>query len=265
MKTRILIATNLITLALAIFLFTRNNNGATGKPAEYKLPLSKEDNPEVCVSCEDETKGEEIEHFRNVLENYRKNIWDSINNNTIFNQPTKGMNHTGLQPIYNSTDARCIWFSLETIKQFICTIEKNNARLNDPAQNLGIRFYYAVYESDYAKDPLKRNRHTLFMVPTYSNGSGAEIDFDPRATADRQNDPGFSKTYQGGKVTYVNLLNENKPGNFLMLAEGQSNPNKRSSNLVTSTTSTTSSMVKNNGEICPTNCPTLNTLSEIDQ
>jgi hypothetical protein len=167
------------TDTVLVFINTRDSN-------EIKDPKL------VCVDCVEETVCQPIDHFFNVLENYRKNIWDSVNNNSIFRSPSRGLNFASLAlapntstTTYDKTDARCIWFSLETLKQFICTIETNNAKLNIPAEDLGIRFYYAAYPMNYV-DVKKQNRHTLFMVPTYKNGTGAEVDFDPRETFRRQ-------------------------------------------------------------------------------
>jgi hypothetical protein len=274
MKQKILIATNIITLAVAIYLLTRDKGIAPAPKRIIDTVFVEKGggtNPlpvpsQVCVECAEETHGQTIGHFKNVIQNYRTNIWDVVNTNSHFNTPTSGLNGINLKAVYKSTDARCIWFSLESIKQFICTIEKNNAKLQEPAENLGVRFYYAVYENNASVDIEKRNRHTLFMVPTFRDNSGAEIDFDPRATAQRQTGADFKLLYQNGKVTFANLLSENSTAPFLMLSDGEPNPPKRSTELVKRTTAESStSLIKNNGEICPTNCPVINTLEAIDQ
>jgi hypothetical protein len=229
----------------------------------------------VCVECEEETVGQPMNHFKNVLENYRKNVWDSINNNVIFSAPTKGLtftdmsNRTSSTTNYDKTDARSIWFSLETIKQFICTIEKNNAKLFHPATDLGIRFYYAVYENDYS-DVSKRNKHTLFMVPTFKNDNGAEVDFDPRETYLRQTK--LNERYQGyyikNMANYAELLKNAGSAPGLMLAEKEPSIAQKSTNIIpqgkVAATTTDATMIKNNGQLCPVNCPTINTLSSID-
>lgn len=277
MKPKILIATNILTLAVAIYLLTRDKGIAPspiGRIDTVFVEKGSGTDPvpvpsQVCVECAEETHGQTIGHFRNVIKNYRTNIWDVVNTNTHFNTPTSGLDGISLKSVYKSTDARCIWFSLESIKQFICTIEKNNAKLKEPAENMGVRFYYAVYENDESVEDKKRNRHTLFMVPTFRDDSGTEIDFDPRATAQRQNGADFKLLYQNGKVTFANLLNENSPAPFLMLSDGEPNPSKRSTELIkaaaASSTTEPPSLIKNNGEICPTNCPVINTLEIIDQ
>jgi hypothetical protein len=217
----------------------------------------------ICVDCMIETDGQTIPHLKNVLTNYRKNIWDSINNTSFFgNYKTEGLRTIN----YANTDARAIWFPLETLKQFICTIENNNAQLKIPATNLGIRFYYAQYEHDYT-DRSKQNMHTLFMLPTYRTPNGDEVDFDPRETVKRQKNPSYEKLYDSSGVTFNTLLTENASGNFLMLAEGEKYSKNTSTNKVVSKPSE-ANLIKNNGELCPVNCPTTpngNTLEAIDR
>ena len=48
---------------------------------------------QVCVECADETVGQEVNHFRNVIKNYRTNIWDIINESpSTFSTTTKNLN-----------------------------------------------------------------------------------------------------------------------------------------------------------------------------
>lgn len=101
----------------------------------------------------------------------------------------------------SGNDARSIWFSVETLKEFIYNIEK--ASCDKKCTNkleLGVRIYYAQYPDDSelkksgteTKSDLdmlattKKNyqlNHTVFMVPTYDNilkgSTNVHIDFDP--------------------------------------------------------------------------------------
>ena len=86
--------------------------------------------------------------------------------------------------MHNDTDSRCIWFSLDTIKAFICAIEKVNSNNCNKNFKLGIRFYYGRYPGNmsgtdfFGLDSRYPNKHTLFLVPTYLDGS-VNRDFDP--------------------------------------------------------------------------------------
>jgi len=71
-------------------------------------------------------------------------------------------------------DATSIWFSLNTLKNFIKRIEDSVGK-QPYSESMGVRFYYAKYP---AIDEMQRNTgirdmsiyanyHTIFMVPTY--------------------------------------------------------------------------------------------------
>lgn len=82
-------------------------------------------------------------------------------------------------------DARSCWYSIDTLKKFMCLIEKYAALdpKYDPANSdLGIRFYYATYPTTEQQPFLLKLganvppsvkqinvgfHHTLFMVPTH--------------------------------------------------------------------------------------------------
>jgi hypothetical protein len=258
---KFIIALIALALSFGIYVFF-NPPGGSQSPTIVKndtVFIPKLDSNEVkdstlvCINCDKETIGQPMDHFRRVLQNYRTQIWDSINQNTIFNTATKGLPYASLEPQYSKTDARCIWFSLNTLKQFICTVEKNSANLTIPSSDLGVRFYYAVYENDY-EDENKRNRHTLFMVPTCKSEKGAAMDFDPRETYARRINPEFKGRYKDKILSFSDLLNEGGTKNILTLGENES-----------SSPDPEAKMVKNNGELCPDNCPTVNTLSVIDK
>ncbi len=84
-----------------------------------------------------------------------------------------------------TTGTRSVWFSLETVKKFIYSIEKKTC--NTCAGNLGIRMYLAQYpttgpSASYTDltivDANYSGINTLFMVPTVDIGN-YHYDFDP--------------------------------------------------------------------------------------
>lgn len=95
---------------------------------------------------------------------------------------------------FNNTDARSIWFDLDSVKHFIWEVEnmvcKNKCSENkaNTMAGLGLRIYYSRYPQTNASSRFTQlgglpanytNRHTLFMVPTYDSIPGEHIDFDP--------------------------------------------------------------------------------------
>jgi hypothetical protein len=87
-------------------------------------------------------------------------------------------------------DATAALFSLEQLKDFIATIEKEVAKHPDrPVSNIGIRFYYAAYpenlngedehyEALETVNPEYAKLHTLIAVPSIEI-EGLSYDFDP--------------------------------------------------------------------------------------
>ena len=93
------------------------------------------------------------------------------------------------------SDARAIWFDIETLKSFLYHVEHNAA--NNPEQSrdrkLGIRIYYAAYPNNkemekfaqsqtdptFGFNPAFEHHHTLVMIPTISNKEGQNLDFNP--------------------------------------------------------------------------------------
>lgn len=116
-------------------------------------------------------------------------------NYKTMNQPLLALQHGTVQ------DANSIWFSLETLKNFIWNIEDAACQngCNTNSLNLGIRIYYARYPDDDSMNsipdlqPLPHNtqtnavpdsyagHHTIFMVPTFQDATDLRIqwDFDP--------------------------------------------------------------------------------------
>jgi hypothetical protein len=104
---------------------------------------------------------------------------------TPFNKP----------PNFTYNDARSVYFEMDTIKQFICTIENimignNLVKQNgEPIQkcDLGIKFYYAAYKNiNMASGKVKQawldtyaGKHTLVLVATYRDSDNSIKTFDP--------------------------------------------------------------------------------------
>lgn len=225
-------------------------------PVKKEKTVTDKEVPPIanCVDCVEETEGQTFTHFSEVVKNYREKIWDDVNLKN-FGQTTVGVLKTPLTTMYPNTDARTIWFDMDTIKRFFCTIEKYNKQLTTPGKSLGVRFFYAVYGSN-DPDVNKQNRHTLFMVPTYKAADGSNVDFDPRETFYQQSTNGefYAKQFQNINLSYTNIYRQSSPIPLikpLALILGPNNITSRAS-------------IVNNGEICPTNCPTDNTLTVID-
>lgn len=93
--------------------------------------------------------------------------------------------------LLDTLDARAAWFDLQTLKDYIASIESEVNKLNcDSNVKLGIKIYYGKYPSSAdndagLKDVDKKdfNRHTVFMVPTFFDGK-QNVAFTP-AMADK--------------------------------------------------------------------------------
>lgn len=107
------------------------------------------------------------------------------------------------------TDARAIWFDLETLKKFLYHVEHNVNKNYTESQGkkIGIRIYYAAYpnneemkrmassqsDPDFTFNPAYQNLHTLVMIPTITGTNGENYDFNPL-----------------DKETYIGFANMNK-------------------------------------------------------
>jgi hypothetical protein len=145
---------------------------------------------------------------------------------------------------HNLRDTRACWYSLDTLEKYICLIKKYSQQENLTSSELGIRFYYAVYPSDPQEvwNGKYISRHTLFMVPTRAEwnkdkGQYDNIDFDPRLGA-----APLAGYFSGSTKTRVMVLDLGRP-------------------------ELSSELAKNQGQLCPPNCPpgTVNTLEAIDK
>jgi len=170
----------------------------------------------------------------------------------------------------NFQDSRSCWYSLDTLKKFMCLIERY-ARMDpdfDPStSDLGIRFYYATYPATEQQTMLLKIdsatppkvipvsvglHHTLFMVPTHHDKeSDLDLDvFQPMTVR------GSEIVAPDNKISPATLYHPDwqvmmKSASSRLLIMGQ-------------TIGFPSS--KNQGSACPPNCPTdaATTLSRVD-
>lgn len=200
-----------------------------------------------CYNCSTDTfSGITIGEFKYGIARYRTTHFDSINNEPY-------MANLGLK------DARACWYSLNTLKKFICLIEKYSGQLvsNTDSLDLGIRFYYAVYPDSSTPridhfDIADKSRHTLFLVPTYfSSADSLNIDFDPRYSVSPLN---FA-IYSGDSASAFAL--GYAPRSFTPGSSGSSN-----------NSNSTNGGNQNQGQLCPPTCPnnvtsTMNTIDNL--
>jgi hypothetical protein len=162
--------------------------------------------------------------------------------------------------------SRSCWYSIDTLKKFICLIEQYSKKVDVKPEDLGIRFYYAVYPSTgpVLNGSNYKSLHTLFMVPTVTGADSIPVDFDPRYSAgvrdggkEDAQDTGKRDTKQSPKdpkAKYYTITQLDKNVKLLMLESE------------TAASATTTSMAKNQGQLCPPTCngSTSNTLQQAD-
>jgi hypothetical protein len=230
---KLLIVSNIILLTVTIFMYSciKRINGS-------QLPVSYNS----CYNCGTDTfAGITYGEFRYGIARYKTTHYDLVNQDTYMKS-------------INDSDARSCWYSLNTLKRFICLIEKYTSKLvaNPDSLDLGIRFYYSVYPDSIQPgidsfNIVNKSHHTLFLVPTYyDSANSANIDFDPRDSISPLN---FSFV---NADNFVGFILAGQPIRALI----SSNSNGNSSTGAT----------QNQGQLCPPTCPTTvgNTLALID-
>lgn len=223
----------------------------------------------ICTDCpSDNFYGVEASKFVKGLARYRNFKWNAINK-----RDSAEINNG--KPF---EDARSCWYSIDTLKKFICLLEKYSQYVGSGIQheNLGIRFYYAAYDvsvnDTYQIKTISKDAqstytqplglyHTLFMVPTYHDKEvNLDIDFDPRASC--------GKTIEEINQHPVNpdqIVNPTAKDLFIWNKYLADSTSKLFILDHTSVTAKTPS-VQNQGRLCPPNCPTsvFSTLSQSD-
>jgi hypothetical protein len=158
------------------YLFYQNKELKRRIPAEEPPTSAGECRPINTGPMNWLTIKEAVKMVRAYGENQGRNIDMGWNRKLRSNTP--GRNETD-----SFVDSRYIVFPMDTIKKFIKIIEAMLAQgspLNDNGTtirscDLGIRFYYAAYDSLAPQDKINETykaRHTLVLVPAYLNSRG---------------------------------------------------------------------------------------------
>ena len=170
---KLLITTNMMFIGIIVFMSCNKSNLTTPNENETggKVQLSKTSRD--CPDCY----------------NYTPIGFEGVNAATasMMSQNYKQLSQPLLAIDENNPDANCIWFSLESLKNFIWKIEDAVCKKGcTRSVKLGIRAYYGKYPTQMGGDlsdidPAFAQRHTLFLVPTFQDSNDEQIhwDFDP--------------------------------------------------------------------------------------
>ena len=253
----------LLAAAVAWLLWSKNatsvgkNSYAVDSPPDYSS----------CYNCvTDDIHGETAEEFADVTARYyttHASLYNDVAKSTTGVTSMPALFFKGIGAPEDFKDARSCWFSSDTIKKFICIMEKYAAKLEMPSANLGIRFYYADYGAN-AFDPKFINRHTLYMVPTaYNDKDGSFVDFEPKSSADK-----------GSIVTISDFLpadpkNPKDPKYLkykqpIQIVAGQTGSVAVVNKSAATGAATTTNVSTNQGDLCPPNTGCSSTLVNVD-
>jgi hypothetical protein len=176
MSNKIFIGISIVSVAVASYFGY--------KTIGLRKELLKYENPDKHIGCPALNYDYSKDPFEGII-NYETAIGISEN---YKNDLYKSTINTGGKTLQNQDpDARSVWFSLDRLKNFIWHVEKANCDSGCNEASLGLRIYFAKYpdlnNTNYTglKDVPKNysNHHTLFMVPTYQNEKGYNVDFYP--------------------------------------------------------------------------------------
>lgn len=204
------------------------------------LFVSCDKKPEPAISCanctDDAFYGLPVEKFLRGVSRYNKTHVDDIKKNRQFPK--------------DKMPSRSCWYSLDTLKKYICLIEKYSKELNIPTSELGIRFHYAVYENDGPRmmNDNYASLHTLFMVPTIQV-RGIPEDFDPRLSKSF----GSTSLNETGKSAFKDVYSE-LPRGFLRIADLKMEDTVLALGGVLEAEQR-DAVGKNQGQLCPPTCP----------
>lgn len=195
------------------------------------------------ANCNQDIEGETYSSFKDAVKRYGDDRWRVINKDMTARILAKG-GKGGFE------DARAIWFPYDSLRLFLCNIEKYSKEIGVGPDKLGVRIYYAVYNDSHGE---YSNRHTVFMVPTFNSGENElkNLDFDPRLSAKEvAGRPDKTKI-----ITLDAIAASGRTENLLLLggaAPAANEPN---------------GLIRNSGELCPPKCkPDYNSIfGAIDQ
>lgn len=187
---KLLLITNILTLCVLYFQactpagkwFKADANGSFVVPSEKGFGS--------CYNCAtDDLHFQTPAQFADAIVRYEKT------SKHLYEQYRRGMGQNAqgsISPNINAafTDAQSCWFAADTLKKFICLMEKYSKQKGIEVSKLGVRFYYgnyAINASTYPPhNPAYENMHTLFLVPTVDTllkGGRVNLDFDPKSSA----------------------------------------------------------------------------------
>jgi hypothetical protein len=162
---------NLVLIGIILFMSCSKRDAAVDNLADEEMAAALRT---PCNPCTDHT----TTPFEGLTATLAKSMFADYRN---LNQPL-------LQIAPGIPDANRIWFSLESLKNFIWKIEQEVCkRPCAKPLKLGVRIYYARYPNSMTHPELVglpeeyANHHTLFIVPTYQDETNSNInwDFDP--------------------------------------------------------------------------------------
>src|SRR6185312_4845730 len=161
--TLLLIVTNLITIAALVWCCCCKCHRACLKANDSTTNRVAGGPPGTCcpgncypANCTIATKFD-LDRACKMIDRYRQHHWEAINQYcpSIYNQNSTDPNNPNLYTPADPNnavrvDARSAWFSLETLKAFINTIETRTCANTAPncMPALGVRIYYAEYPTD---------------------------------------------------------------------------------------------------------------------
>lgn len=203
----------------------------------------REQQTDFCTNCAiDDVHGESASEFANVVARYRTTHQLLFNNFARGSLNASAYPNMGVQTANNFVDARSCWFALDTLKKFICLMERYSQQVGLSSSQLGIRFYYGVYWDGYQRDTRLSNCHTLYLAATQNSFGGINEDFDPRRSADLST-----------IVPLSGLISPGSSANLFMIG-GRSGARPQVSGQPT----------MNQGDLCPPGIGCTPTLSAID-
>jgi len=105
----------------------------------------------------------DINFAKGLVQNYGQNQWKYINQ--VFAPE-------------NILDARCAWFSISDLQNFLNQIQQPNPKGTPPAT--GVRIYFGAYGNTVPNpdNPDYNQLHTLLIIPTTPTADGLNTDFD---------------------------------------------------------------------------------------
>jgi hypothetical protein len=226
---KVLIATNILFISIIWFQACKPS-GIVQKSVSYFN----------CATTE--TRGHTMKEFMDVVSRYKTNYADVITKWALSLKKATDVSNSDDLVERTFQDSRSVWFPLDTIKKFICTVEKYSTILNIPSESLGINFYFATYGQLQGPRANHSYHHTLYFVPTM-RGRNGNVDFDPRNSVSEKRN--LDNIFQIGD--YVGS-DQNESKNMLVLGGEESNP-----------------LDDNKGQGCPPECTTDNrTIPAID-